>query len=161
MRHCISFPIFPSISEIKNIKETRKHFEKISDDMDSALNRNSQAQKTKPQECEDAFNLMMANKSCFAHTSLDYVYQVIIQQFQLRIEMQMFSLHWMMLMFCIIQGKLNFNPYNYILYYQSNMPYNLTPSPACYPFKMIYFICNKGVGTATQQKACTQCHDDM
>ena len=82
MRHFISFAIFLSISEIKNIKETRKHFEKISDDMDSALNRNSQAQKTKPQECEDAFNLMMANKSCFAHTSLDYVYQVSLQQFQ-------------------------------------------------------------------------------
>lgn len=58
------------------MKETRKHFEKISDDMDSACSRNSQAPRSKPQECEDAYNLMMANKSCFAHTSLDYVYQV-------------------------------------------------------------------------------------
>ena len=44
--------------------------------MDNAMNRNSQALRSKPQECEDAFNLMTANKSCFAHTSLDYVYQV-------------------------------------------------------------------------------------
>ena len=30
-----------------------------------------------------------------------------------------------------VQAKnLNFNPYIYILNYQSNMPYNLTPSPA-------------------------------
>ena len=44
--------------------------------MDSACTRNSQAPRSKPQECEDANNLMKANKSCFAHTSLDYVYQV-------------------------------------------------------------------------------------
>ena len=36
---------------------------------------------------------------------------------------------------------------------KSNMPYNLTPSPACYPFKMIYFICNGGAGTASQQNS--------
>ena len=60
-------------SEIKKVKETRKHFEKISDDLDTALNRNSQALRSKPQECEDAYNLMVANKSSFAHTSLDYV----------------------------------------------------------------------------------------
>jgi len=35
-----------------------------------------------PQECEDANNLMMANKSCFAHTSLDYVYQVMLKIYQ-------------------------------------------------------------------------------
>ena len=50
-----------------------------------------------------------------------------------------------------VQAKnLHFNPYIYILYYQSNMTYNLTPSSACYPLKMIYFICNRGVGTAIQ-----------
>ena len=38
--------------------------------------------------------------------------------------------------------NLHFNPCIYILYYQSNMPFNLIPSPACYSFKMIYFICN-------------------
>ena len=41
-------------------------------------------------------------------------------------------------------NDLYFNPYIYILYYYSNMPYNRTPSSTCYPFKMIYYIC-KGV----------------
>ena len=60
-----------------------------------------------------------------------------------------------------VQAKnLHFNPYIYILYYQSNMPYNLTPILACYPFKMIYFICNGGVGTAIQRNSCTQHHVD-
>lgn len=58
------------------MKDTKKLFEKISDEMDAALNRNSQAQKSKPQECEEAHNTLTATRSCFAHTSLDYVFQV-------------------------------------------------------------------------------------
>ncbi|XP_052284060.1 arf-GAP with coiled-coil, ANK repeat and PH domain-containing protein 2-like isoform X3 [Dreissena polymorpha] len=73
-------------TEIKKVKETRKHFEKISDDMDNACNRSSQSPRSKPQECEDAHNLMMANKSCFAHTALDYVYQVNILQSKKRFD---------------------------------------------------------------------------
>ena len=47
-----------------------------------------------------------------------------------------------------VQAKnLNFNSYTFIniLYYESNMTYNLTPKDACYPYKMIYFINNIGV----------------
>ena len=99
----------------------------------------------------------------------------------LRIEVQIFSLHWMIQnirLFMSVKPKggllrdikktnvflhypvqakhLNFNPYIYILYYQSNMPYNLTPSPAqCYPFRINYFICNGGVGAACRQNSCT------
>ncbi|KAH9513496.1 Arf-GAP with coiled-coil, ANK repeat and PH domain-containing protein 2 [Bulinus truncatus] len=62
--------------DIKKVKETKKLFEKISDDMDAAFTRNSQAPKTKPQECEEAHNTLTAMRSCFAHTSLDYVFQV-------------------------------------------------------------------------------------
>ncbi|XP_060603418.1 arf-GAP with coiled-coil, ANK repeat and PH domain-containing protein 2-like isoform X2 [Ruditapes philippinarum] len=73
-------------SEIKKVKDTRKHFEKISDDLDNAISRNSSALRSKPQECEDACNLMMANRSCFAHTSLDYVYQINILQSKKRFD---------------------------------------------------------------------------
>ncbi|KAL4221052.1 ArfGAP with coiled-coil [Mactra antiquata] len=72
--------------EIKKVKDTRKHFEKISDDLDSAMSRNSVAPRSKPQECEDSQNLMMANRSCFAHTSLDYVYQINILQSKKRFD---------------------------------------------------------------------------
>ncbi|XP_041377230.1 arf-GAP with coiled-coil, ANK repeat and PH domain-containing protein 2-like isoform X2 [Gigantopelta aegis] len=63
-------------NDIKKVKEMKKHFEKISDDMDGALIRNSQAPRTKTQECEEAHNVLTAMKSCFAHTSLDYVFQL-------------------------------------------------------------------------------------
>ena len=58
------------------MKEMRKQFEKISDDLDGALVRNSQAQRNKPQECKEASNDLTTMKRCFAHTSLDYVFEV-------------------------------------------------------------------------------------
>ena len=33
---------------------------------------------------------------------------------------------------------MNFNPYIYILYYQSNLFYYLSPYRICYPYKMKY-----------------------
>ena len=40
------------------------------------------------------------------------------------------------------------------------MLHDLPPSPAFYPFKMIYSTCNWGAGTPSQQNSCTQRHDD-
>ena len=68
------------------MKETRKHFEKISDDMDNAHTKNSQAPKSKPQECEDANNVLMAMNSAFSHTSLDYVFHINILHSKKRFE---------------------------------------------------------------------------
>ncbi|XP_025083083.1 arf-GAP with coiled-coil, ANK repeat and PH domain-containing protein 2-like isoform X3 [Pomacea canaliculata] len=72
--------------DIRKMKETKKHFEKISDDLDNALVRNSQAPRSKAQECEEAFNVLTAMKSCFAHTALDYVFQVNVLQSKKRFE---------------------------------------------------------------------------
>ncbi|CAC5382176.1 ACAP [Mytilus coruscus] len=63
-------------TDIKKVKDSRKDFEKISDDLDSALNRNSNVPRTKVQECEEAKNILTAKRSCFAHASLDYVFQI-------------------------------------------------------------------------------------
>ena len=46
--------------------------------------------------------------------------------------------------------NMNFNPYIYILYYQSNLLNYLQPNPASYLYKIKYYICNEGVGTARE-----------
>ena len=46
---------------------------------------------------------------------------------------------------------MNLNPYIYILYYQSNLLNYLPPNPVSYRYKMKYFICYGGVGTAKAQ----------
>ncbi|CAG2254980.1 ACAP [Mytilus edulis] len=63
-------------TDIKKVKDSRKDFEKISDDLDSALNRNSNVPRTKVQECEEAKNILTSKRSGFAHASLDYVFQI-------------------------------------------------------------------------------------
>lgn len=56
------------------MKETRHYFEKISGDLDIALNRNAQVQKNRPVEYEETSNILSATRSCFRHTALDYVH---------------------------------------------------------------------------------------
>jgi len=63
-------------SDVRNVKETRRHFEKMSTDMDNALVRNAQAARNKTQECDDSHNYLTAMTSGFYHTALDYVFQV-------------------------------------------------------------------------------------
>ncbi|KAH7956511.1 hypothetical protein HPB52_010152 [Rhipicephalus sanguineus] len=72
--------------DIRQSKETRRHFEKISDDLDNALFRNSQVQRTKASECEDAHNVLIATRSCFQHLTLDYVHQLSCLQSKKRHE---------------------------------------------------------------------------
>ncbi|GAB6019827.1 hypothetical protein CHUAL_014006 [Chamberlinius hualienensis] len=73
-------------TDIRKTKETKKCFERCSDDLDQALARTTQTSKSKPQECEDASNLVTASKSMFQHTALDYVSQISLLQAKKRHE---------------------------------------------------------------------------
>ncbi|KAJ9595394.1 hypothetical protein L9F63_013418, partial [Diploptera punctata] len=66
--------------DIKGMRESRHYFEKISADLDSALQRNAQVPRSRPNEAEEAQNLLCATRSCFRHTALDYVYTLSILQ---------------------------------------------------------------------------------
>ncbi|KAK2575979.1 hypothetical protein KPH14_007340 [Odynerus spinipes] len=73
-------------SDIKRVKETRHYFEKISADLDIALNRNSQVPKSRPTEYEETSNILSATRSCFRHTALDYVHALTMLQTRKRHE---------------------------------------------------------------------------
>ncbi|XP_008553293.1 arf-GAP with coiled-coil, ANK repeat and PH domain-containing protein 2 [Microplitis demolitor] len=73
-------------SDVKKAKESRHYFEKISNDLDIALNRNSQVPKTRPAEYEEVSNILSATRSCFRHTSLDYVHALTMLQARRRHE---------------------------------------------------------------------------
>ncbi|XP_047139457.1 arf-GAP with coiled-coil, ANK repeat and PH domain-containing protein 2 isoform X1 [Hydra vulgaris] len=63
--------------DIKKVKETKKVFDKVSYEVDSARIRNSQLLKTcKPSDGEEAINILIATQSCFNHTALDYTFLV-------------------------------------------------------------------------------------
>lgn len=72
--------------DIRKVKDAKKYFEKISDEMDNALIRNSNVLRSKPQECEEATNGLIATRSAFAHNSLDYVYQINVLRLKKRFD---------------------------------------------------------------------------
>lgn len=63
-------------TDVKNVKETRAHFCKVSETYDAALVRNAQANKNRSVEVSDAVNTLSASSSCFKHIALDYVYSL-------------------------------------------------------------------------------------
>ena len=72
--------------DVKQMKDTRGYFNKISSDLDSALYKNSCVSKNRENEVEEVTNLLTATQSCFRYTTLDYVYQISMIQSKKRTE---------------------------------------------------------------------------
>ncbi|CAK1556377.1 unnamed protein product [Leptosia nina] len=72
--------------DIKGVKESKHHFEKISNDLDIALIRNSQVSRHKTTDVEEVMNLLLATRSCFRHTALDHVQKITMLQARKRHE---------------------------------------------------------------------------
>ncbi|CAB3236788.1 unnamed protein product [Arctia plantaginis] len=72
--------------DIKGVKESKTHFEKISNELDTSLIRNSQVSRHKLIEIEEVVNLLLATRSCFRHTALDHVQKITMLQARKRHE---------------------------------------------------------------------------
>ncbi|XP_050666128.1 arf-GAP with coiled-coil, ANK repeat and PH domain-containing protein 2 [Leptidea sinapis] len=72
--------------DIRGVKESKHHFEKISNDLDIALIRNSQVSRHKSLDVEEVMNLLLATRSCFRHTALDHVQKITMLQARKRHE---------------------------------------------------------------------------
>ena len=70
--------------DMKKMHETKGYFNKISNDLDTALSKNAATSKSRPTDMEDSSNLLTATRSCFRYTSMDYVYQISMLQSQKR-----------------------------------------------------------------------------
>ncbi|CAF2460790.1 unnamed protein product [Rotaria sp. Silwood2] len=73
--------------DIKKVKDQGKLFERLSSDYDIALQKNADASKTKPHVCDDTSKILIATRSCFGHTSIDYTYQINVLFNQHKIEL--------------------------------------------------------------------------
>merc|ERR1712110_1028157 len=79
--------------DMRQMKDTRGYFNKISNDLDGALNKNAGASKSRPVEVEDATNFLTATQGCFRYTTLDYVYQISMLQSKKKTEVLETLLH--------------------------------------------------------------------
>ncbi|KAF0303676.1 Arf-GAP with coiled-coil, ANK repeat and PH domain-containing protein 2 [Amphibalanus amphitrite] len=67
-------------TEIRDVKENRQCFERISGELDTALNRYATASKSRPVELEETSNLVRATRTCSRHTALDYLRALSLMQ---------------------------------------------------------------------------------
>ena len=73
-------------NDFKPMKDTKGYFNKLSQDLDSALYKNASVSKTKAVDVEEATNMLTATQSCFNYTALDYVYLMTMLQAKKRHE---------------------------------------------------------------------------
>jgi len=59
-------------SDLKQLKEKRKQFDKVSAELESAFVRNSESPKAKPQQCEEAERNLGAIKKLYGQSALNY-----------------------------------------------------------------------------------------
>uniref|UniRef100_A0A3Q2YY17 Arf-GAP with coiled-coil, ANK repeat and PH domain-containing protein n=1 Tax=Hippocampus comes TaxID=109280 RepID=A0A3Q2YY17_HIPCM len=66
-----------SFRDVRKFKETRKHFERVREDVEIAQVKNAQAPRTKAHEVEEATCALSVARKCFRHLALDYVLQML------------------------------------------------------------------------------------
>uniref|UniRef100_A0A3Q1FS65 Arf-GAP with coiled-coil, ANK repeat and PH domain-containing protein n=1 Tax=Acanthochromis polyacanthus TaxID=80966 RepID=A0A3Q1FS65_9TELE len=62
--------------DVRKFKETKKHFDRVREDLEIAQVKNAQAPRNKPHEVEEATSTLSITRKCFRHLALDYVLQV-------------------------------------------------------------------------------------
>lgn len=67
-------------TDIKEVKDYKNLFSKVSESLDVALTRNAQANKNRLTEVTESANNLVATTTCFRHTALDYVNLLIMLQ---------------------------------------------------------------------------------
>ncbi|MEQ2178036.1 hypothetical protein GOODEAATRI_009806, partial [Goodea atripinnis] len=63
--------------DVRKFKDTKKHFDRVREDMEIAQVKNAQAPRNKPHEVEEATSSLSVTRKCFRHLALDYVLQML------------------------------------------------------------------------------------
>ncbi|KAK9961718.1 hypothetical protein ABG768_007118 [Culter alburnus] len=61
---------------VPQIRDTRREFVRIGDDLDAAVVKNAQVSRHKPVDAERATHLLLATRKCYQHFALDYCLQL-------------------------------------------------------------------------------------
>ncbi|XP_053542178.1 arf-GAP with coiled-coil, ANK repeat and PH domain-containing protein 3 isoform X1 [Ictalurus punctatus] len=72
--------------DVRKFKETKKHFDKVREDLEIAQVKNAQAPRNKPHEVEEATCSLNVTRKCYRHLALDYVLQINVLQAKKKFE---------------------------------------------------------------------------
>ncbi|KAK7905133.1 hypothetical protein WMY93_017740 [Mugilogobius chulae] len=93
--------------DVRKFKETKKHFDRVREDMEIAQVKNAQASRTKPHEVEEATSALSISRKCFRHLALDYVLQINVLQAKKKFEILDAMLSFMNAQYSLFQQGYN------------------------------------------------------
>eukprot|EP00064_Thunnus_orientalis_P016521 superscaffoldBa00003299_g16587 len=93
--------------DVRKFKETKKHFDRVREDMEIAQVKNAQAPRNKPHEVEEATSSLSITRKCFRHLALDYVLQINVLQAKKKFEILDAMLSFMHAQYSLFQQGYN------------------------------------------------------
>uniref|UniRef100_A0A8C6LXX9 Arf-GAP with coiled-coil, ANK repeat and PH domain-containing protein n=1 Tax=Nothobranchius furzeri TaxID=105023 RepID=A0A8C6LXX9_NOTFU len=93
--------------DVRKFKETKKHFDRVREDMEIAQVKNAQAPRNKPHEVEEATSALIITRKCFRHLALDYVLQINVLQAKKKFEILDAMLSFMQAQYSLFQQGYN------------------------------------------------------
>uniref|UniRef100_A0AAQ4RY45 Arf-GAP with coiled-coil, ANK repeat and PH domain-containing protein n=1 Tax=Gasterosteus aculeatus aculeatus TaxID=481459 RepID=A0AAQ4RY45_GASAC len=93
--------------DVRKFKETKKHFDRVREDMEIAQVKNAQAPRNKPHEVEEAGGTLSITRKCFRHLALDYVLQINVLQAKKKFEILDAMLSFMHAQYSLFQQGYN------------------------------------------------------
>ncbi|XP_028266335.1 arf-GAP with coiled-coil, ANK repeat and PH domain-containing protein 3 isoform X5 [Parambassis ranga] len=93
--------------DVRRFKETKKHFDRVREDMEIAQVKNAQAPRNKPHEVEEASSSLSITRKCFRHLALDYVLQINVLQAKKKFEILDAMLSFMHAQYSLFQQGYN------------------------------------------------------
>ncbi|XP_024915254.1 arf-GAP with coiled-coil, ANK repeat and PH domain-containing protein 3 isoform X4 [Cynoglossus semilaevis] len=93
--------------DVRKFKDTKKHFDRVREDMEIAQVKNAQAPRNKPHEVEEATSTLSITRKCFRHLALDYVLQINVLQAKKKFEILDAMLSFMHAQYSLFQQGYN------------------------------------------------------
>ncbi|XP_058266223.1 arf-GAP with coiled-coil, ANK repeat and PH domain-containing protein 3 isoform X3 [Hemibagrus wyckioides] len=93
--------------DVRKFKETKKHFDKVREDLEIAQVKNAQAPRNKPHEVEEATGTLNITRKCYRHLALDYVLQINVLQAKKKFEILDAMLSYMHAQYSLFQQGFN------------------------------------------------------
>ncbi|TSL61192.1 Arf-GAP with coiled-coil, ANK repeat and PH domain-containing protein 3 [Bagarius yarrelli] len=93
--------------DVRKFKETKKHFDKVREDLEIAQVKNAQAPRNKPHEVEEATGTLNITRKCYRHLALDYVLQINVLQAKKKFEILDAMLSFMHAQYSLFQQGFN------------------------------------------------------
>uniref|UniRef100_A0A669D8H8 Arf-GAP with coiled-coil, ANK repeat and PH domain-containing protein n=1 Tax=Oreochromis niloticus TaxID=8128 RepID=A0A669D8H8_ORENI len=95
------------VRDVRKFKETKKHFDRVREDMEIAQVKNAQAPRNKPHEVEEATSALSITRKCYRHLALDYVLQINVLQAKKKFEILDAMLSFMNAQYSLFQQGYN------------------------------------------------------